>query len=199
MSKHISTPATKTGRSTPASKEYSPETPGRWGPRFFIPLGCALLIVAILVPWIAHAAGGEGGFDGVVNSIAHEYHVRATRIPFMGLASLIAGGATHGGVAHLRVAEFEHFSATVDGEDLNRLVEEKLGQGWERMIRETSRHGNEQTLIFDRPEGGRMGLFILDLDGAEMDVVQVSVDPNRLQETIGKYQHRDHGDDDAAD
>jgi hypothetical protein len=165
---------------------------------FFIPLGCALLCVAIVVPWMAHAASGEGGFDSVVSSIEHEYHVHATRIPFMGLASLIAGGATHGGVAGVRVAEFEHFSATVDGQDLNRMVEEKLGQGWERMIRETSRHGNEQTLIFDRPDGKRVGLFILDLDGSEMDVVQVSVDPSRLQETVGKYQRRDH-DEDVSD
>jgi hypothetical protein len=36
-----------------------------------------------------------------------------------------------------------------------------------------------------------MGLFILDLDGDEMDVVQVSVDPDHLNDTIGKYEHRD--------
>ena len=71
------------------------------------------------------------------------------------------------------------------------MVEDKLGEGWARMIRETSRHGNEQTLIFAREEGNRMGLFILDLDGNEMDVVQVSVDPDHLNDTIGKYEHRD--------
>ena len=78
------------------------------------------------------------------------------------------------------------------------MVEQKLGQGWERMIRETSRHGGEQTLIFSHPEGQRMGLFILDLDGQELDVVQVSVDPDRLNETIGKYGHH-HGDADGSD
>ncbi len=157
---------------------------------FFVPLGCAALCLIVVVPWVALAAGGEGGFDGVVSSIEGRYHVRATRIPFMGLASLVAGTATHGGVAGVRLAEFEHFSAPVDGEELNRTVEQKLGQGWERMIRETSRHGNEQTLIFAHPEGKRMGLFILDLDGNEMDVVQVSVDPQRLKDTVGKYEHR---------
>ena len=84
----------------------------------------------------------------------------------MGLASLVAGAATHGGVGGIHVAEFEHFDAAVDGEELNRMVEEKLGQGWERMIRETNHHGHEQTLIFSRDEGRRMGLFILNLDGA---------------------------------
>ena len=158
---------------------------------FWIPLGCAALCIAVIVPWVALAAGGEGGFDGVVNSIESRYHAHATRIPFLGLASLVAGMATHGGVAGVHVAEFEHFSAPVDGEELNRMVKEKLGQGWEPMIRETSRKRGEQTLIFAHPEGRRMGLFVLDLDGYEMDVVQVSVDPDRLNDTIGKYEHRD--------
>ncbi|MGA9061639.1 MAG: hypothetical protein WB341_08230 [Terracidiphilus sp.] len=157
---------------------------------FFIPLGCAALVIAVVVPWVVFAGGGEGGFDGVVSSIESRYHVRATRIPFLGLVSLIAGRATHGGVAGVHVAEFEHFSAPVDSEELNRMVEEKLGQGWERMIRETSRKGNEQTLIFAHPEGRRMGLFVLDLDGNELDVVQVSVDPDRLNDTVGKYEHQ---------
>jgi hypothetical protein len=184
MSRHTSTPAT---------------TPARRGLRyFFVPLGCTVLCVAVIVPWVALASSGEGGFDGVVDSIESRYHAHAMRIPFMGLASLIAGKATHGGVASVKVAEFEHFSAQVDGNELNRIVEEKLGQGWERMIRETSRHGGEQTLIFTHPEGRRMGLFILDLDGNELDVVQVSVDPDRLDETVGKYGHH-HRDGDESD
>jgi hypothetical protein len=167
--------------------------------QFFVPLGCAALCLLVVIPWIAHAAGAGGGFDGVVSSIEHKYHVRATRIPCMGLASLIAGAATHGGVAGVHVADFEHFDKAADGEELNRMVEEKLGQGWKRMIRSTSRHGDEQTLIFAQPEGRRMGLFILDLDGSEMDVVQVSVDPDNLSKTIAKYDHSDRDRDQSGD
>jgi hypothetical protein len=163
--------------------------------RFWIPLGCAVLSVAVCVPWVVRAACAEGGFDGVVSSIELQYHVRATRIPFMSLASLIAGNATHGGVGQVHIAEFEHFTRPADGEELNRIVAEKLGQGWQRIIRSTSRQGNEQTLIFARGEGNRMGLFILDLDGGEMDVVQVSVDPGHLNDTIGKYEHHDEDED----
>ena len=150
----------------------------------WIPVCC----LALLVP-AAVLAGGGDGFDGVVNSLETRYQAHAVRIPFMGLVSLIAGGASHGGVSRLHVAEFEHFSGPVDGEELNRLVEDKLGHGWARMIRETSRAGHEQTLIFARPEGRKMGLFILDLEGQELDVVEVSVDPDHLNETIGKYDH----------
>jgi len=154
----------------------------------------------LMVP-VAVLAGGGNGFDGVVTTLEHRYHAHATRIPFMGLISLVAHKASSGGVCGLHVAEFDEFNAQVDGDELNSIVEEKLGAGWQRMIRETSRHGDEQTLIFTRPEGQRMGLFILDLDGHEMDVVQISVDPDHLNQTIHKYSHddgdADHSDDDS--
>jgi len=154
------------------------------------------LIAAMCIPPAVMAAGGgDGGFDGVIHSIEGRYHVHANRISLFGLVSFIARRSTQGGVSGLHIAEIEDFRESVDGEELNRMVEEKLGAGWERMIRETSRNGHEQTLIFSHPEGGRMGLFILDLDGQEMNVVQVSVDPNHLNESLGKYQHH-HSDDD---
>jgi hypothetical protein len=34
-----------------------------------------------------------------------------------------------------------------------------------------------------------MGMFIVDKDGNEMDIVQLSVDPDHLNESIGKYEH----------
>lgn len=148
-----------------------------------------IVFVALLVPVVVLAGSGEGGFDGVVNSIEARYHTRATRIPFLSLISLVSRKATHNGVSGLHVAEFESLSEPVDGDELNRMVEEKLGSGWERIIRETSKQGNEQSLIFIHPEGQRMGLFVLDLNGHEMDVVQVSVDPDHLNENIGHYEH----------
>lgn len=148
-----------------------------------------MVFAALLIPVTVLAGSGEGGFDGVVRSIERQYHVRATRIPFLGLVSLVARKATHEGVSGLHVAEFESFSEPVDGQELNRMVEEKLGSGWERIIRETSRKGAGQTLIFIHPEGERMGLFVVDLDGHEMDVVQVSVDPDHLNDNLGQYEH----------
>lgn len=158
-----------------------------------------ICFVALLVP-IAVLAGGGGGFDGVVRSIEVKYNVRATRIPFLGLVSLVARKATHDGVRGLHVAEFENFDGSIDGDELNSMVQEKLGRDWERIIRETSRKGDQQTLIYIRPEGARMGLFVLDADGHELDVVQVSVDPDHLNENIGHYGHHHHdGDRDVSD
>jgi len=157
-----------------------------------VPIG----FLALAVPVVVLANGAQGGFDGVVSSIETRYHVHAERIPLIGLISFISHRATNGGVSGMHVAEIDDFHGDVDGEELNRMIEQKLGTEWERVIRETSRKGNSQTMIYMRPEGPRMGLFVLDLDGQEMDVVQVSVDPKHLNESIGKYDHH-HGDDDA--
>ena len=154
--------------------------------------------VALLVP-VAVLAGGGEGFDGVVRTIESRYHVHATRIPFLGLISFVSRKATSGGVSNLHLAEFEQFSAPLDGQELNELCGSKLGPGWERVIRETSRNGETQTLIFMRPEGSRMGLFVVDLDGHEMDVVQVSVDPDHLNENLGHYDHHHHDSDTDSD
>jgi hypothetical protein len=162
---------------------------------WLIPMG----LVALAVPVAVLAGSGESGFDGVVHSIESRYHVKATRIPLLGLVSLVSRKATHGGVTGLHVAEIERFTEPVDGDELNQMVEEKLGPGWERIIRETSKKGNEQTLIFIHPEGERMGLFVLDKDGNEMDVVQVSVDPKHLDDDIGRDTHHHDGDDDSSD
>jgi hypothetical protein len=158
-----------------------------------------IAFVVLAIPVAVLAGGGEGGFDGVVRSIESRYHVRATRIPFMGLISLVSRKATHGGVGGIHVAEFESFTEQVDGSELNSIVEEKLGAGWERMVRETSRKGHEQTLIFIHPEGERMGMFVVDLNGNEMDVVQVSVDPKHLDDDMGHYSHRHHDADNDGD
>jgi hypothetical protein len=160
---------------------------------WLIPFG----FMALAIPAAVIAGGSETGFDAVVHSIEGRYHTHATRIPFAGLISLVASHATHKGVSAIHVAQFDSFTAEVDGQELNSLVEQHLGSGWERMIRETSRTGHEQTLIFAHPEGSRMGMFIVDLDGHEMDVVQVSVDPDHLNQNIGHYSH--HHDSEVDD
>ena len=154
-----------------------------------------LLLVALIMPVVVMAAGGsENRFGAVVAAIGGRYHAHATRIPMMGLISFVARLATHGGVSAMRVAEFEHFDQNVDGEELCRMVEQKLGAGWERMVRDTSRDGREQSLIYVHPEGKRMGMLVVDLDGSEMNVVQLFVDPDHLNDTIQRYEKKDRGE-----
>ena len=154
-------------------------------------------LAAVMTPAILLAAGG-GGFDAVVHGIESRYHGHATRIPFMGLISGMARLSTHGGVRGLHVAEIENLQGPVDGAELNALVEQRVGLGWQRMIRETGREG-QQTLIYLRPEGDRMGMLVVDLDGREVNVVQLSADPKHLDDDMGHFRHtHDKGHDDGT-
>jgi len=175
------------------------------------PLG----IAAIMTPAILLAAGGSRGqgFDAIVRTIELRYHAHATRIPFMGLISGVAGIATHGGVRGLHVAEFEHFrregDAPMDGEEFNALVEQHVGPGWQRIIRETTREAgagtgsesssdrqgharSEQTLIYIRPDGNQVAMLVVDLDRENLDIVQLSVNPDHLMEQMDEHRHRHH-------
>jgi hypothetical protein len=156
-------------------------------------------ILAVMTPAILLAAGGAGsGFDAVVQGIESRYGAHATKIPFMGLVSLIAGRATHGGVKGVHVAEIENLKGPVDGAELNALVAKHVGPGWKRIVRETNRSGEEQSLIYVKPDGSRIAMLVVDLDHHEMDVVQVSLNPDKLSEEIAHHHHGEHRDADDA-
>jgi hypothetical protein len=152
-------------------------------------------ITAAMTPAILLAASGAGGgFDAVVHGIESRYHVHANKIPFMGLISLVAGRATHGGVHGIHVAEIEHMEGPVDGAELNALVASHMGAGWQRIVRDTSRSGDEQSLIYVKPEGDRLGMLVVDLDHREMDVVEISIDPEKLSSEIAEHRHGRYAD-----
>ena len=166
-------------------------------------------IAAVMTPAILLAASGgvshEQGFDAIVRTVELRYHSHATKIPFMGLVSGIAGIATKGGVHGLHVAEFEHFRADdedeFDGTEFNDLVEKHVGPGWQRMIRETSRSHNgehgDQTLIYVHPDGKNVAMLVVDLDGNDLDIVQLTMNPDHLMDEV--QEHRHHHDSDAGD
>ena len=157
-------------------------------------------IAAAMTPAILLAASDSGGgFDGVVRGIEARYHVHANKIPLLGLMSLVADHATHGGVHSVHVAEIEHMEGPVDGAELNALVAEHVGPGWQRIVRDTNRSGDEQNLIFVKPEGGRLGMLVVDLDHKEMDVVEISINPDKLSDEISEHRHSRDGDSENSD
>ncbi len=165
----------------------------RWK-ALWIPVG----IAAIMTPAFLLAAGGnEEGFDAVVHGIESRYHAHATRIPFLGLISGLAGIATHGGVHNLHLVEFDDVHGAekepVNGEELNALVQAHVGQGWQRIVRETSRDGDEQSLIYVHPEGSRLGMLVVDLAGHELNLVQISINPDQLTREMRERHERHHG------
>jgi hypothetical protein len=156
-------------------------------------------IGAAMTPAILLAASGSGGgFETVVRGIESRYHVHANKIPFLGLMSLVADHATHGGVHSVRVAEIEHMEGPVDGAELNALVSAHAGPGWQRILRDTNRSGDAQSLIYVKPEGSRLGMLVVDLDHKELDVVEISISPDKLSDEISEHRHSRNGDGESS-
>jgi hypothetical protein len=149
----------------------------------------ALAFVALAATAVVMASQSGNEFEGMVHAIETRYHAHATRIPLMGVVSAVAHLGSKGGVSNVNVVTFENFTDHPDGAELAALVEEQLGSNWRRMIRETHKDSNEQTLIYARPEGNRMELVVIDLEKNELDLVSVSVDPRHLQDQVAKYAH----------
>jgi len=87
-----------------------------------------ICFLALGLPVVVLASGAQGGFDAVVSSIESRYHVHAERIPLLGLISFFAARKQTSGVSGIHVAEIENLQGDVDGEELNTLVQQRLGQ-----------------------------------------------------------------------
>lgn len=83
--------------------------------RIFLHPGSARFAV-IKIEGVPHGSGRQRarGFNGVV--VLRESHYRAR-------------AGSHGRVANLHIAEFDHFTEPLDSDDLNRLVAVKMGAG----------------------------------------------------------------------
>jgi hypothetical protein len=137
------------------------------------------LLFFVLVTTVGCRAA-ERDFNSVVSGLESHYQVHAQKVPMMGMVSLIARVATHGGVKGLRIAEFEHITADADTEHLFSVVRSSLDEGWQPFVTERSGHGGEQTVIFVRPCGDDMRMLIAEYDHSELSIVRLEMNGSEL-------------------
>ena len=148
-----------------------------------------LVAVFLLFPAVTVLAGSQDqGFDAVVKAIEGRYQVHAERMPLVAFLARVTGTGKYGGNLH-KLATVEDFKADVDSEELTTLVDEKLGAGWARMVREVSHHGREATLVYVRPHGHDMDMFVVSSEGRELDIVELTAKPDALEQNVRKYLH----------
>jgi hypothetical protein len=160
--------------------------------------GVALVVVtaAVVLPMTVRAASGHD-FDAVVFAVEQRYDAHAERLPMMGFVNFCAWVATGGGVKGMKIAEFDHLNKVSDTGELERLVGDSLGGGWERFVVERERNG-EVNIIYVQPNGSAMRMLIADYDEhGELDVVRIEVNANRLKHWIhdpeGSARRHDYG------
>jgi hypothetical protein len=154
-----------------------------------------LATAAIIVPLTASAVA-QPDFDTVVSAVEHRYSAHAERVPMMGLVSLCAHVASHGGVKGVKIAEFDNLPAAPDSTELQDLVSNTLGGSWRRFVTDRSSNG-DLNIIYVQPNGSAMRMLIADYEHGELDLVRVELNGERLARWVddprGSAHRHDYG------
>ena len=85
------------------------------------------------------------------------------------------------GVSGLHLAVFEGFNTHADTDEVRRVVENSLGDGWFPFVRVRSRNDGETTLIYANPSGGKMRMMIVNLEPSEATVVELNLNDRAIK------------------
>lgn len=115
------------------------------------------------------------------HALNSDYHLRGEHVPMMGLVSAFTHLATKGGVGGMRVVTYENLPASLDRDGVGKLVRGHLSESWSLMVRETTTSTGEDEMVWVQPFGKRVRMLVVDLDGNEIDLVQMEMSPDALR------------------
>lgn len=162
-------------------------------------MAAAILLAATPRGAVLAASEDERTFHELEQALVTRWGGHVQHIPMQWLVSGLAGAYTHGGVSRMRLAEMDDLPKRLDGAELETMATARMGAGWQRIVRETSREGDEQSLIYVKPEGNRLAMMVVDFDHGEMDMVEMAIQPNQLSKQIRRWEDQDSQHQDAKD
>jgi hypothetical protein len=136
-------------------------------------------------------------FGRIVRHIEVNYQVHRQHRWAMGLAGFVVKFWHFAGVKNLKGAIFENqrFPNAAFDTGFDEVVRAAMDSGWQPMVQEWDRHSGERTYIYAQDLGKDLKLLVVVLESEEAVVLQVKVDPNRLQEFVREAgvgrRHRD--------
>ena len=150
-----------------------------------------------LVLWLAPAAGASSrndealskrDFDTLVRAVEGRYQMHGKAVPMMWLANICAKKFTHGGVRDMKVVEFEDADRIAKGgesAEFGKLVKAQLGGRWSPMVAEHEKKGGDSYVYMRNSDESKMTrMIVVDLDGAELNMVALSMNPDQLAKWI---------------
>ena len=147
------------------------------------------LVVAVLfVP--AQKAFARDDFGNIVHHIEVNYHVHRQHRWVMGLAGFTVKFWHIAGVKSLKGAIFENqpFVNAASDTQFDEVVRAAMDSGWQPLVQSWDRHSGERTYIYAQEvsskKGSDMKLLVVSLESNEAVVLQVKVDPRKLNDFI---------------
>ncbi|HET8891084.1 MAG TPA: hypothetical protein VFQ41_19425 [Candidatus Angelobacter sp.] len=148
----------------------------------------ALLVAALVAPTQNAFAGDD--FGKIVHHIEANYHVHRQHRWVMGLAGFTVKFWHIAGVKSLKGAIFENqpFVNAASDTRFDEVVRAAMDSGWQPMVQSWDRHTGERTYIYAQEVSSKKGkdlkLLVVNLESNEAVVLQVKVDPQKLNAFI---------------
>lgn len=131
------------------------------------------------------ALAGDHGFDALVKHVESNYHVKRTRIPFLGLANFALKFVHPAGLKGFKLATFENgsFWDGASQQDFDSVMRGSLNKDWQPLLSHESKRSRERTVIYSKPAGKDLELIVAAFSQSEATLLQAKVAP----ETLGRW------------
>jgi hypothetical protein len=143
----------------------------------------------------AQNAFARDDFGKIVHHIEVNYHVHRQHRWVMGLAGLTVKFWHIAGVKSLKGAIFENqpFVNAASDTRFDEVVRAAMNSGWQPLVQSWDRHTGERTYIYAQDLGKDMKVLLVNLQSNEAVVLQVKVDPKKLNDFIEETNAGHHG------
>ena len=153
--------------------------------------GQFLIVAAMVLAGLAlPAQAAADDFGKIVHHIEANYHVHRQHRWVMGLAGFTVKFWHIAGVKSLKGAIFENqpFVNAASDTRFDEVVRAAMDSGWQPLVQSWDRHTGERTYIYAQEvaskKGSDMKLLVVNLESNEAVVLQVKVDPKKLNDFI---------------
>jgi hypothetical protein len=155
----------------------------------------ALLVATILVP--QQNAFARDDFGKIVHHIETNYHVHRQHRWVMGLAGFTVEFWHVAGVKSLKGAIFENqpFVNAASDTRFDEVVRAAMDSGWQPLVQSWDLHTGERTYIYAQDLGKDLKVLVVNLESNEAVVLQVKVDPKKLNDFIEETRAGSHRHD----
>jgi len=136
--------------------------------------------------WLSPGQAFADDFGRIVEHIEARYHVHRQHRFALGLAGMVVKFWHAGGVHDFKAAVFEdqRFIQTATDAKFDEIVESATHSGYQPLVQSYSRRSGEHTFIYARNSGKNLKLLIVNLEPDEAAVIQVTLDPDRLNQVF---------------
>ena len=138
-------------------------------------------------------------FGRILHHIEASYHVHRNHRFLFAFAGLVVRFWHIGGVKSMKVAYFEnqHLDGTDTDKRLDEIIARAARSGWRPMVRSVSRRNGEHVYVYGQDADGAqdLKLLVVNVEPDEAEVIQIKVDPKKLEQFIDEnMHHRGHSD-----